>query len=74
MPATVKMPGNVDHPAQPQRETTQPAVDSDQRDRRTTKSLIFYYKDRASGLRFLVDTCAEISVIPPSIERKHRQD
>ena len=70
------MPGNVDHPAQPQRETTQPAVDSDQRDRRTTNaSRLFFIKDRASGLRFLVDTGAEISVIPPSnTERKHRQD
>ena len=38
-------------------------------------SRLFFIKDRTSGLRFLVDTGAEISVIPPSnTERKHRQD
>ena len=29
-------------------------------------SRLFYIKDRTSGLRFLVDTGAEVSVLPPS--------
>ena len=38
-------------------------------------SRLFYVMDRFTGLRFLVDTSAEISVIPPSrTERKHQQD
>ena len=38
-------------------------------------SRLFYVTDCASGLRFLVDTGAEVSVIPPSrTERIHQQD
>lgn len=38
-------------------------------------SRLFYVTDRPTGLRFLVDTGAEVSVIPPSrAERKHRQE
>ena len=37
-------------------------------------SRLFYLTDCSSGLRFLVDTGAEVSVIPPSrIDRKHQQ-
>ena len=36
---------------------------------------LFYVTDKRSGFRFLVDTGAEVSVIPPSpTERKHRQE
>ena len=39
------------------------------------QSRLFYVTDHSTGLRFLVDTGAEISVIPPSrTERKHQQD
>ena len=35
----------------------------------------FYITNRSNGLRFLVDTVAEVSVIPPSAtDRKHRWD
>ena len=35
-------------------------------------SHLFYVTDRSCGLRFLVDTGAEVSVIPPSsTERRH---
>lgn len=38
-------------------------------------SRLFYVTDKHSGSRFLVDTGAEASVIPPSpAERKHRQE
>ena len=38
-------------------------------------SRLFYVTNRPTGLRFLVDTGAEVSVIPPSrAERKHRQE
>ena len=38
-------------------------------------SRLFYVTDFLTGLRFLVDTGADISVIPPSVsERKHRKD
>ena len=38
-------------------------------------SRLFYVTDSLTGLRFLVDTGADISVIPPSVsERKHRKD
>lgn len=38
-------------------------------------SRLFFVTDRTTGLRFLVDTGAEVSVIPPSsADRKHRQD
>ena len=38
-------------------------------------SRLFYVTDRSTGLRFLVDTGAEVSVVPPShAERKHQQD
>ena len=38
-------------------------------------SRLFFVTDRSSGLRFLVDTGTEVSVVPPSrAERKHRQD
>lgn len=38
-------------------------------------SRLFYVTDRALGLRFLVDTGAEVSVIPPSAaERKYRRE
>ena len=38
-------------------------------------SRLFYITDRSCGLRFLVDTGAEVSVLPPSrTERKHPQD
>ncbi len=38
-------------------------------------SRLFFVSDRSSGLRFLVDTGAEVSVVPPSrTERMHRQD
>ena len=38
-------------------------------------SRLFYVTDRTSGLRFLVDTGAEASVIPPvRTDRKHQQD
>ena len=38
-------------------------------------SRLFYVMDHFTGLRFLVDTGAEISVIPPSrTERKHQQN
>ena len=38
-------------------------------------SRLFYVTDRLSGTRFLVDTGAEVSVIPPSqAERKHKQE
>ena len=37
-------------------------------------SRLFYVTDRSTGLRFLVDTGAEVSVIPPSrTDRKHIQ-
>ena len=36
---------------------------------------LFYVTDKTTGFRFLVDTGAEVSVIPPSpADRKHRQD
>ena len=38
-------------------------------------SRLFYVNDRSTGLRFLVDTGAEVSVVPPSpSERLHRRD
>ena len=38
-------------------------------------SRLFYVTNKRSGFRFLVDTGAEASVIPPSpTERKHRQE
>ena len=38
-------------------------------------SRLFYVTDSLTGLRFLVDTGAEISVVPPSaFDRKHRKD
>ena len=38
-------------------------------------SRLFYINDRSSGLRFLVDTGAEVSVIPPSrAKRTHQQE
>ena len=38
-------------------------------------SRLFYVDDRSTGLRFLVDTGAEVSVVPPSpSERLHRRD
>ena len=38
-------------------------------------SRLFYVTDKHSGYRYLVDTGAEVSVIPPSpTERKHRQE
>lgn len=38
-------------------------------------SRLFFVTDSVTGLRFLVDTGAEISVIPPSaLDRKHRKD
>ena len=40
-----------------------------------TFSRLFYITDHSSGLRFLVDTGAQVSVIPPtSSQRKLRQD
>lgn len=37
-------------------------------------SRLFYISDRTTGLRFLVDTGAEVSVMPPSAtERKYRR-
>ena len=37
-------------------------------------SRLFYVTDNATGLRFLVDTGAEVSVIPPSVsDRNHRK-
>ena len=37
-------------------------------------SRLFYVTDRSNGFRFLVDTGAEVSVIPPSAtDRKHRR-
>ena len=36
------------------------------------QSRLFYITDRSNGFRFLVDTGAEVSVIPPSVaDRKH---
>ena len=36
------------------------------------RSRLFYITDRSNGFRFLVDTGAEVSVIPPSAaDRKH---
>ena len=38
-------------------------------------SRLFYVTDRSNGFRFLVDTGAEVSVLPPSAtDRKHRRD
>ena len=38
-------------------------------------SCLFYVVDRSSSVRFLVDTGAEVSVVPPSrIKRQHQQD
>ena len=38
-------------------------------------SRLFYVTDRSTGLSFLVDTCAEVSIIPPSRnEKAHRHD
>ena len=38
-------------------------------------SRLFYVTDSLTGLRFLVDTGAEISVVPPSaLDRKHHKD
>ena len=37
------------------------------------QSHLFYITDCSNGLRFLIDTGAEVSVIPPSAtDRKHR--
>ena len=37
-------------------------------------SRLFYVTDKATGLRFLVDTGAEVSVIPPSVsDRNHHK-
>ena len=56
------------------RETTRPAADGDQC-LWPTPSRLFYVTDSLIGLRFLVDTGAEISVVPPSaLDRKHRKD
>ena len=38
-------------------------------------SRLFHITDRSTGTRFLIDTGAEVSVIPPThAERKHQQD
>ena len=38
-------------------------------------SCLFYVTDRSPGFRFLVDTGAKVSVIPPSAtDHKHQQD
>ena len=38
-------------------------------------SHLFYVTDHSTGLRFLVDTWAKVSVVPPShAEQKHRQE
>ena len=38
-------------------------------------SRLFYVTDRSTGFSFLVDTCAEVSIIPPSRnEKAHRHD
>ena len=40
----------------------------------TLSSRLFYVTDPSTSLRFLVDTGAEVSVMPPSAaDRKHRQ-
>ena len=40
-----------------------------------TQSRLFFVTDYANCFRFIVDTGAEVSVIPPSrTDRKHRQD
>ena len=40
-----------------------------------SQSRLFYITDRKSGLHLLVDTGAEVSVVPPTnTERKHQQD
>ena len=59
----------------PSRETNRPAADGGQRAWPASKSPIFYVTDRSNGFRFLVDTGAEVSVIPHSAtDRKHRRD
>ena len=38
-------------------------------------SRLFYITDRSTNLRFLVDTGAQVSVIPPTpVQRKHPQN
>ena len=55
----------------PSRETTRPVVSGDERHWPTTKSP-FFISDCYTGLRFLIDTGAQVSVLPPSPEdRKH---
>lgn len=40
---------------------------------RTLSSRLFYVKDRNSGLRFLVDTGAEVSLLPASAYNRNNQ-
>ena len=61
---------NVGHLA-PNRETTRPVASGDERTWPAFKSL-FFLRDYASGTHFLVDTGAEVSVIPPSRSEHHR--
>ena len=40
-----------------------------------SSSRVFFITDKSSGTRFLIDTGADVSVIPPShTDRSHRQD
>ena len=40
-----------------------------------SSSRLFFVMDKSSGTRFLIDTGADVSVIPPShTDRSHRQD
>ena len=60
---------NADHPVLT-RKTTRPTTDGDQCFWPSS-----YVTDRTSGLRFLMDTGAEVSVIPPSAsDRSHHKN
>ena len=62
-------------PHVPNRQTTRPVASGDEHWPITKSPVLYYVTDRHSGLRFLVDTGAEASVIPASgTEHKHCQE
>ena len=66
--------GSASHPVQSRWKTLRSAASGDRR-HWPHPSHLFYIMDKSSGYRFLIDTGAEISAIPPShSDSKYRQE
>ena len=76
------MPGNVFHPAPSQlfpigtdRKTTKPATSgnlSPWHFQYQSPIFLFYVTDRTSGLQYIIDTGADVSVLPPSCSERQK--